>query len=386
MSFERAILHLDLDAFFVAVELLRRPELRGLPLIIGGVGGRGVVSSCSYEARAFGVRSAMPVSQALRLCPQATVVKGDMASYGKHSKIVRQIIDEEAPLYEQASIDEFYLDLTGMDRYIGCWQWSRALRARLIRETGLPLSMGLSVNKTVSKIAAGEAKPNGELLVPAGSERDFLAPMPVGKLPFVGKETEKRLLDAGIGTIGRLAATPPELLERDFGKHGRSMWERANGIDNNPVTPAHERVSISCENTFHADTTELRYLHDVIRQQVSRLGFELRQAGKLTACVAIKLRYSNFETITRQSVLSAHTAHDSVLTQQAIALFDAAFDRKRPVRLLGVRFSNLLRGAGQLDFFEKTEKEARLLTALDQIRTRYGKKAVVKGNPKPKQK
>jgi DNA polymerase-4 len=376
--FDRSILHLDLDAFFVAVEQLRNDDLRGKPLIIGGSSNRGVVASCSYEARAFGVRSAMPMKQALQLCPDALVLKGDMEVYSKHSSLVREVIAEQAPLFEQASIDEFYLDLTGMDKYIGCWRWSTELRERIIRETGLPLSLGLSVNKTVSKVGAGEVKPNGTKLVPAGMEKDFLAPLPVGKIPSIGRETERRLALMGVRNCQTLSEVPPRLLEREFGKHGLLMWKKANGRDDSPVVPYREQDSISTERTFHADTIDLRYLHDQIRYQTSQLACELRTLGKLTACVTVKLRYSDFNTFTKQTKIP-YTAHDTILTENALTLFDRLYERRQAIRLVGVRFSELVHGSSQLNLFDDMEKEGHLLEAMDKIRKRFGKDAVRRG-------
>jgi DNA polymerase-4 len=376
--FTRAILHLDLDAFFVSVELLRRPELLGQPVIIGGQAGRGVVSSCSYEARAMGVRSAMPVGQAMRLCPKAVVIKPDMAAYGAASRLVRAIIEAEAPLFEQVSIDEFNLDLSGMDEHIGCWKWSQALRQKVISETGLPLSIGLAVNKTVAKIAAGAAKPNGEICVEAGTEKAFLAPMPVGKIPMVGEQTEKKLRAMGIFTIGQLAQTSVFHVEHELGKHGRILWEKANGIHDTPVETEHERVTSSHEQTFGEDIIDRSQLHRVLRDQAARLGFDLRKHDQLAGNVAIKIRYSNFDTFTRQAQLSTPTAHDSHLEKAAVDLFDKNWDLKRPVRLIGVRVGDLRNGTSQLNLFDNTAKEADLLKALDKIRTRFGIKAVRK--------
>lgn len=378
VPFDRSILHLDLDAFYVSVELLRNDGLRGKPLIIGGSSDRGVVASCSYEARAFGVRSAMPMRQALQLCPDALVLKGDMEAYTRHSALVRELIEAEAPLFEQASIDEFYLDLSGMDKYIGCWKWSTGLRERIIRETGLPLSLGLSVNKTVSKVGAGEVKPNGVKLVPPGLEKPFLAPLRVGKIPSIGRETERRLSLMGVRTCQTLSEVPPRLLEREFGKHGLLMWKRANGQDDSPVVPYRERDSMSTEHTFHADTIDMRFLRDEIRQQTTQLAYQLRAAGKLTACVTVKLRYSDFNTFTKQARIP-YTAQDNPLVEQALSLFERVYERRQSIRLLGVRFSELVPGASQLQLFDDTEKESRLLEAMDKIRNRFGKKAVRRG-------
>jgi len=377
--FDRAVLHLDLDAFYVSVELLRHPELRGQPLIIGGGSERGVVSSCSYEARQFGVRSAMPVKAALRLCPSATVLHGDMAAYSKHSKIVTRLIAESAPLFEKSSIDEFYVDLTGMDKYFGCWKWSQELRQRIIRETGLPISMALSANKTVSKIGVGEAKPNGELLIPAGTERDFLAPLAVGKMSSIGKETERKLAQIGVRTIGQLAAMPPAMLEHDFGKHGIYIWKKANGEDDSVVTPFHEQKSISTERTFHADIGDVQQLRDRLTDLVTRLAYELRQDKKQTTCVAVKIRYPDFSTFTQQRKIPA-TANDSALMKTAQEIFAQFYDHRRPLRLLGVRFGDLVSGnEQQTNLFNNNARESDLLRQLDHIRKRFGEGAVVRG-------
>jgi DNA polymerase-4 len=376
--FNRSILHLDLDAFFVAVELLRNDNLRGKPLIIGGSSNRGVVASCSYEARAFGVRSAMPMRQALQLCPDAQVLKGDMETYSKHSALVREVIEAQAPLYEQASIDEFYLDLTGMDKYIGCWKWSTELRQRIIKETGLPLSLGLSVNKTVSKVGTGEAKPNGAKLIQAGTEKGFLAPLPVGKIPSIGRETERRLSLMGVRTCQVLSEVPPRLLQREFGKHGLMMWKKANGEDDSPVVPYREQDSISSERTFHADTIEMRFLQDEIRKQTAQLAYQLRALGKLTACVTVKLRYADFNTFTKQARIT-YTAQDGPLVEHTLNLFERLYERRQAIRLVGVRFSELVQGSSQLNLFDDTEKESRLLEAMDKIRDRFGKGAVGRG-------
>ena len=376
--FTRAVLHLDLDAFFVSVELLRRPELRGLPILIGGHSDRGVVASCSYEARKMGVHSAMPTKTALRLCPAAVIIPGDMAAYSAQSRIVTQLLLEASPLLQKASIDEFYVDLTGMDQHFGCWKWARALRQRIIRETGLPISIALAVNKTVAKIGTGEAKPNGELLIPAGTERSFLAPLAVSRMPFIGKETERKLVIRGISTIGQLSETPVDLLERLFGVHGRHLWERANGLDNSPVEPYREQKSMSTERTFQEDIGDGQQLRDRLTALVTQLAFELRQDHKLTACVAVKVRYGDFSTFTQQRTITT-TANDSVLMRHAQEIFHQLHDARRPLRLLGVRFGDLSVGNQQTNLFDDTVRETQLLRELDHIRERFGTKAIVRG-------
>ena len=375
MPFERAILHLDLDAFFVSVECLRNSALRGKPLIVGGSSGRGVVASCSYEARKFGVRSAMPIRMALRLCPDAQVLRGDMEAYSKHSHMVTEIITEEAPLFEKASIDEFYADLTGMDRHFGCWRWSNELRSRIMRETGLSLSLGLAVNKLVSKVGTNVAKPAGAKLVAPGDERGFLAPLPVRSLPSVGRVTCQKLSFMGVRTVRTLRDIAPDLLRREFGRHGAALWKKANGIDDSPVVPYHDQKSISTERTFATDTIDMRFLRDQLTDMVTRLAFELREKQRLTACLTVKLRYTDFNTFTRQRRIP-YTANDRTLIRHALELFERLYERRQLVRLVGVRFSELVHGRPQMSLFDDTAEDERLLAAMDRIRRRFGAKAI----------
>lgn len=376
----KAILHLDLDAFFASVEVLRDSRLKGKPLIIGGTKGRGVVSSCSYEARHFGVRSAMPMKMALNLCPDAIVVRGDMEEYSKQSKIIKEIIEQEAPLFEQASIDEFNLDLTGMDKYFGCWKWSKEFRQKLMKETGLPLSMGLSINKMISKVGASYSKPNGQHKVDEGNEKAFLAPMPVGKIPGVGKQTDRKLRLMGVRKIKTLSEVPVQLLQREFGvKPGISLHKKSNGIDNSPVVPFQHQKSMSKERTFQTDTIDVRNLKDRLTKMVTQLAFELRQKNKLTSTIAIKLRYSDFDTHTQQRRIP-FTSNDRELIRHAHELFDKLFQRRILVRLLGVTFSNMVNGNYQIDLFNDTEEEIKLLNAMDEIRNRFGSGAVTRAS------
>lgn len=376
--FERAILHLDLDAFFASVECLRNSALQGQPLIIGGSSARGVVASCSYAARAFGVRAAMPIRQALLLCPDAIVLRGDMETYSRYSDLVTAIIEDQAPLVEKASIDEFYADLSGMDQHFGCWKWAAELRQRIIRESGLPISMALSVNKLVAKIGAGEAKPNGARLVAPGDECAFLAPLPVQKIPAVGPATTQKLRLMGVRTIATLRQIPPTLLVREFGRTGRSLWEKAHAIDDSPVQPYRDQKSISTERTFEQDSIDVRWLHEQLRAMTALLAFELRQRGQLCANVTVKIRYADFNTFTRQRQIP-YSASDRRLVATAIELFDQLFQRRQGLRLIGVRFSHLVAGSPQLDLFDDAAEDARLLQALDRIRARFGTKAISRG-------
>jgi DNA polymerase IV len=370
---------MDLDTFFVSVERLRNRELEGMPLIIGGKGGRGVVASCSYEARGFGVHSAMPMRMALQLCPQAIVISGDMEAYSHYSSIITDIITEKAPLFEKSSIDEFYIDLTGMDRFFGCLQWARELRRTLIRESGLPLSVGLSINKTVSKVATGEAKPNNEKHVPRGEEKNFLAPLSIRKIPMIGEQTYRMLRMRGIEKVATLSQMPVQYLTQLLGKNGVSLWKKANGIDETPVVPYSEAKSISSEQTFQQDTIDVKMLRQIIIGMVEKLAHSLRESGKLTACVTVKIRYSNFDTETRQ-VRIPYTSCDRALIRHALGLFDRLYQRRMLVRLVGVRFSSLVNGGYQISLFDDTPEEVNLYRAMDRIRRKFGADKVMRAS------
>lgn len=369
--FERAVLHMDLDSFFASVEVLKNSELKGKPLIIGGTSNRGVVSSCSYEARKYGVHSAMPMKMALQLCPNAIILRGDMDSYSYYSNLVTDVIAEDAPLYEKASVDEFYLDLTGMDRFFGCYKWSVELRQRIIKETGLPISFGLSVNKLISKISTGEAKPNGAKEIKRGIEKDFIAPLPVKKIPGVGNKTYKKLSFMGVRSIKVLSEIPTRLLEREFGKHGRQLSEKANAIDNTPVIPYSEAKSISKERTFMEDTLDLRMIRNMFIDMCDKLSFELRTSNRLTSCITVKIRYADFNTFTKQFRIS-YTAQDNALGKYALQLFDKVYERRQLIRLIGVKFSGLVHGNYQISLFDDSIERIRLLQEMDHIRKRFG--------------
>lgn len=371
----RNIVHLDLDTFFVSVERLINSRLEGKPVIIGGTSGRGVVASCSYEARMYGVHSAMPMKMARHLCGDAVVVRGDMELYSKYSHMVTDVIAERTPLFEKASVDEFYLDITGMDRFFGCLQWSHELRQDIIKNTGLPISFGLSVNKTVSKIATGEAKPNGEKEVPPKLIKPFLHPLPISKIPMVGDKTFHLLRSMGIATIGTLSMIPKEMMERVLGKNGIVIWDKANGLDSTPVKPYSERKSISTERTFDKDTIDVIHLKELLVSMVEKIAFELRKKQRLTACVTVKIRYSNFDTHTLQRRVP-YTAFDHQLIPIAKELFDRLYQRRMLIRLIGVRFSHLVQGTQQLNMFEDTPASVNLYKAMDKLRNRYGKYAV----------
>jgi len=376
---ERAIAHMDLDTFFVSVERLQDSRLNNKPILIGGSSDRGVVASCSYEARAFGIHSAMPMKMARQLCPEAIIIRGNSGNYSKYSKIVTEIIREEVPLFEKTSIDEFYVDLTGMDRYFGCFQFACELRQKIMRESGLPISFGLSKNKTVSKVATGEAKPNNEMHIPLGDERPFLAPLSVRKIPMVGAKTYQSLCHLGVKKIKTIQEMPVEMLERVFGKSGRVLWSKAQGVDNSPVIPHSERKSISTERTFDRDTIDVRKLRGILTAMSENLSLQLRRGEKLTACITVKLRYSDFNTHTLQKRIP-YTAADHNLLPIILELFTKLYSRRLRVRLIGVRFSHLVNGGHQIDLFNDDENALQLYQALDKVRNRFGDRAVCRAS------
>lgn len=368
---DRTIVHMDLDSFFVSVECLKNPELKGKPLIIGGSSDRGVVASCSYEARKFGVHSAMPSKLARKLCPQAIWIRGDMEDYSKQSALIRDVIDSKAPLFEQASIDEFYLDISGMDKFFGCYKWTKELREYIIKESGLPISFGLSLNKTVSKVATNESKPNGQLQIPFGTEKQFLAPLPVSKIPMIGKKSTELLNSLGVVDVSTLSQMPVKVLESLFGKNGIVLWQRANAIDDSPVIPFSERKSISSENTFDTDTIDVKMIHGLLTKMVEEISFKMRDEARLAGCITVKLKYSNFDTFTRQETIP-YTSSEAVLIEKAKELFDKLYDRRLLIRLIGVRLSNFVRGHQQITLFDDTIESVKLHLALDKIRKKYG--------------
>ncbi len=369
-------MHMDMDTFFVSVERLLDARLNGKPVLIGGTSDRGVVASCSYEARAFGVHSAMPMKLAKQLCPEAIVIRGNSYNYLKYSDIVSEIVQQAVPVFEKTSIDEFYCDLTGMDRFFGCYKFASELRQKVIKETGLPISFGLSANKTVSKVATGEAKPNNQLQISKGSERPFLAPLSIRKIPMVGDKTYQTLRNLGIKEIRTLQEMPVELLRRTLGENGETIWRKANGIDDSPVVPFHERKSISTERTFDRDTIDVVKLRGLLIAMAENLAYQLRKGDKLTSCVTVKVRYSDFQTQTLQCRIP-YTSADHLLVPKVLELFDKLYQRRILVRLIGVRFSHLVSGGFQINLFDDTEERVSLYQAMDKIRHMYGDRAVV---------
>ena len=371
----RTIAHLDLDTFFVSVERLLNSKLNGKPVVIGGTSDRGVVSSCSYEARKYGVSSAMPMRMALRLCSDAIVIRGDMDAYSKYSKMVTEIIADKAPLFEKASIDEHYIDITGMDRFFGSLKWTKEMRSSIIKNTGLPISFGLSVNKTVSKIATGEAKPDGELYIGKDYVMPFLHPLSIRKIPMIGKKTFRTLRSMGILTIKTLSEIPVDMMENVMGKNGIVIWKKANGIDNNPVLPYFEQKSMSTERTFQKDSIDIKMMNNVLLGMVEKLAFDLRKKEKLASVITVKIRYSNFDTHSVQRRIS-YTSFDHTLIEIVKEMFTKLYQRRMLIRLIGVKFGGLVYGFQQLDMFEDTSESVKLYLALDTMKKRYGSKSV----------
>ena len=375
---QRSIVHMDLDTFFVSCERLIDSRLNGKPVLIGGTSDRGVVASCSYEARKFGVHSAMPMRMAKQLCPEAIILRGNTGIYTKYSQLVTDIIKDTVPLYEKSSIDEFYIDLTGMDRFFGCQQIASDLRSKIIRESGLPISFGLSLNKTVSKIATGEAKPNNEITILSGNEKPFLAPLSVRKIPSVGEKTYRTLCYLGVKKISSIQDMPMEIMQKVFGVNGVNIWKKANGIDTSPVVPYRERKSISTERTFDKDTIDVQKLEGLMTAMAENLVFQLRRGNKLTACITVKIRYSDFQTYTLQKQIP-YSAADHLVLQIVLELFRKLYNRRMLVRLIGVRFSHLVEGGHQIGLFEDPST-IKLYQAMDHIRERYGDRSIMRAS------
>ncbi|MDA9967720.1 DNA polymerase IV [Salibacteraceae bacterium] len=371
----KSILHLDLDSFFVSCERLLDSSLNNRPVLIGGTSNRGVVASCSYEARSFGIHSAMPMRMARQLCPEAVIIRGNSSTYSKYSDVVTDIIKDTSPMFEKASIDEFYVDTTGMDRFYGTYVWAKELRERIIKESGLPISFGLSTGKTTAKIGTNEAKPNNHIQVPHGEEKAFMAPLAIRKMPMVGEKTSLKLQQMGVQKIKTVQDMPCELMERVLGKNGISLWKKAQGIDNSPIITYHERKSISIERTFERDTTDVVKLKSIITAMSENLAYQLRNGNKLTGCVTVKIRYSDFTTVTRQLHVP-YTSVDHKLINTVQELFKILYARRMLIRLIGVCYSKLVGGGYQINLFEDNEEMVRLYQAMDAMRNKYGQDAV----------
>ncbi|AYN69247.1 DNA polymerase IV [Euzebyella marina] len=376
---QKTILHLDLDTFFVSVERKHDSRLKGKPILVGGISDRGVVAACSYETRGYGVHSGMPMKMAKELCPEAITIKGNAGTYSKCSDDVTEIIKEHVPLFEKSSIDEFYADLTGMDRFFGCYKYASELRHRIIKEVGLPISFGLSVNKVVSKVATNEAKPNNQLKIDFGLEKPFLAPLSIKKIPMVGDKTYQTLRNLGLRQVRTIQEMPVDIMQRVLGKNGKIIWKRANGIDHTPVVPFCDRKSISTERTFDKDTIDVVKLKGILIAMTENLAYQLRRGEKLTACVAVKIRYSDFNTYSKQLRIP-YTSADHILIPQILEMFKSLYNRRLLVRLVGIRFSHLVSGNYQINLFDDTEEILNLYNAMDHIRKRYGDKSVIRAS------
>lgn len=377
VSANRHITHMDLDTFYVSVECLRNSKLKGKPILIGGMSNRAVVASCSYEARVFGIHSGMPMHAAKRLCSHAVIVKSDFEAYTKYSKLVTEVIKDAVPTFEKASIDEFYIDLTGMDKFFGCSKFSDELKQKVSKESGLPLSYGLASNKLISKVATNEIKPNGQLEIPYGNEKQFLSPLSIMKLPGIGKETGYKLLKMGVETIKTLREIPVKLMYNLLGKNGNELHRRANGIDESPVIPYREQKSVSTEETFDTDTIDINFLNTQLVRMTERIAFQLRSQNKLTGCVSLKIRYSDFQTEQKQISID-YTAADHELIKTSKELFKKLYTRRQLIRLIGIRFSDLITGTYQIDLFKDAQEEIKLYQAIDSIKKQYGENLVMR--------
>lgn len=371
------ILHLDLDTFFVSCERLLDSRLQKKPLLVGGTGDRGVVAACSYETRTFGVYSGMSMKMAKMLCPEAITIRGNSGIYSKYSHQITEIIREDVPLFEKASIDEFYADLSGMDTFYGSYKYATKLRERIMKESGLPISFGLSSNKIVSKVATGEAKPCNQLRIDSGFEKSFLAPLSIRKIPSVGAKTYAILRNLGVDKIEVLQKMPVEMLITALGANGRTIWKRANALDNPPLIPFHERKSLSTERTYDKDTIDMNKLNTTIFAMAENLAYQLRRGKKLAATISVKIRYSDFNTYSKQ-IRIPYTSADHVIIPIVQNLFKKLYNRRLLIRLVGVKISDIVNGSHQIDLFDDNEQMLDLYGAMDLIRERYGDLSIMR--------
>lgn len=375
---DRHIAHIDLDSFFVSVEQLRDPKLKGKPLLIGGNNDRAIVAACSEEAKKFGIHVAMPMRVAQRLCRYATILKTDYQAYSKFSNVVTEVLKSEVPLMEKSGIDEFYIDLTGMDKFFGCKKFTHELIRKVYKECGLNSSFGLASNKMVSKVAAAEDRPKGQLEIPFGFEKPFLGPLSITKIPGVGEQTAFKLMKMGVETIKVLSEVPATVLCDVLGKVGNELWRRANGIDHSPVVPYTEEKSIATEHTFQKDTIDMNLLNAEIVRMTESIAFELRKQNRLTGCVVMKLRYSDGEVYTQQRSI-AYSNQDHQLIEVAKDLFKKIFTRRLLVRMVGVRFTHLIPGIYQIDLFSDNNETIKLYQSIDHIKNRFGESVLKRG-------
>jgi DNA polymerase IV len=379
----RQILHVDLDAFFVAVEQARDPSLLGKAVVVGGdPSGRGVVATASYEARQFGVRSAMPLRTAKRLAPDAIFLRGDFKEYSRVSIAFHAILRDYSPLVESGGLDEAYIDLTGCEPLVGsAEQAAQTLRSRIRAELAIAASAGIATSKLVAKVASDAAKPDGVTVVPPGGEGAFLAPMPLRALPLLGPSMERRLEQLGLRTLGQLAALPVASMEGLFGRHGRVIWQRAQGIDSARVSGESEAKSISREGTFSSDVIDPQHLRAVLRAFSESVGSQLRQQGRRARTVTLKLRWEDFTTLSRSTTLARPISSNDAIFEAANGLLDKVRESaRRPVRLIGVGASGLVDDAVQLSLEPTFESKAELLSRMfDRVRGKYGRRSLETG-------
>jgi DNA polymerase-4 len=374
---KKNILHLDLDTFFVSCERLIDSRLQKKPLLVGGTGDRGVVAACSYETRRFGIHSGMSMKIAKRLCPEAIIIRGNTGTYSKYSNLVTEIIKEKVPVFEKASIDEFYADLSGMDTFFGSYKYASELRQKIIKETGLPISFGMSKNKIVSKVATGEAKPNNQLLIDEGFEKSFLAPLSIRKIPSVGDKTYQILRNLGVDKVKVIQEMPLEMMISVLGANGKTIWKRANGIDNPPIIAFHERKSLSTERTFNKDTIDMKKLKETIFAMAENLAYQLRKGDKLTGTISVKIRYSDFNTYSKQ-IKIPYTSADHIIIPTVLELFEKLYQRRLLIRLVGVKVSDIVSGNYQINLFDDNVQMLNLYNAMDNIRNKYGELSIMR--------
>jgi DNA polymerase-4 len=373
------ILHLDLDTFFVSCERLIDSRLQKKPLLVGGTGDRGVVAACSYETRAFGIHSGMSMKIARKLCPEAAVIRGNTGIYSKYSNIVTEIISDKVPVFEKASIDEFYADLSGMDAFFGSYKYASELRQKIIKESGLPISFGLSQNKIVSKVATGEAKPNNQLLINKGFEKDFLAPLSIKKIPSVGEKTYQVLRNLGVDKVKVIQEMPLEMMISVLGKNGKTIWKRANGLDSPPIITYHERKSLSTERTYNKDTIDVKKLKETIFAMAENLAYQLRKGNKLASVFSVKIRYSDFNTYSKQ-IKIPYTSADHIIIPTVLDLFQKLYQRRLLIRLVGVKVSDIVNGNYQINLFDDTQQMLNLYNAMDTVRDKYGELSIMRAS------
>jgi len=384
MALRRTILHIDMDAFFVSVEEALDPSLKGKPVVVGGdPNKRGVVAAASYAARKYGVHSAMPTAQAKRLCPHAIFLRGNHKRYAEFSKRIFSIFEKWSPRVEPMSLDEAYLDLSGCERLHGpTLEVAEKIRKAIKETVGINASIGIGSNKLIAKIASEYAKPNGMLWIADGMEQKFLAPLTIEKIPGIGPKMAERLKRKGVKTAKQLAELPLELLETVYGNHGVSLYHKARGVCGSPVAPREETLSIGRETTLETDSADPKYLLSILSFLAEKTAAELRQTGLYSRCITLKLRYSDFQTVTRSQTLPAPTLDDETIFKTIARLFEGSFTRRTRVRLVGVRLSSLTPSyPQQADLFSTHSPENRtnLYRGIDRIRDKYGFRSILRG-------